>query len=324
MADALADDHDMRPIRRILVAINNPGAMALPAVAKAARIAKACDAHVELFHAIQAYERALQDLHETQRSQYLQRLERIAARLRLHGIKVSTAVEYDCPAYEAIVRRAISTQADLIVARRHNEGRMLPGLLRLTDWELLRSSPVPVLLVKRSGPYRHPSVLAAVDPCHAHAKPTQLDQEILSAGSQIAAALRGKLHAVHAYAPVVVGSAATSISASAAARLDRIAASDARTEFDALLAGTSIPQTRRYLVGALPAVAVDGIARRTRAAIVVMGALSRSGLQRLFIGNTAERVLDQLPCDVLVVKPAEFVSQVPRECNDPRLSGRAR
>jgi universal stress protein E len=33
-----------------------------------------------------------------------------------------------------------------------------------------------------------------------------------------------------------------------------------------------------------------------------MGATSRSGLKRIFIGNTAEHVLDSLQCDVLVVK----------------------
>jgi universal stress protein E len=34
-----------------------------------------------------------------------------------------------------------------------------------------------------------------------------------------------------------------------------------------------------------------------------MGAVSRSGLQRVFSGSTAERVLDALSCDVLVIKP---------------------
>jgi nucleotide-binding universal stress UspA family protein len=31
--------------------------------------------------------------------------------------------------------------------------------------------------------------------------------------------------------------------------------------------------------------------------------VSRSRLQQLFVGSTAELVLDRLPCDVLVVKP---------------------
>jgi universal stress protein E len=322
----------MRSFRRILVAIKDPGAATLPAVAKAARIAQACGAHLELFHAIKAsvyadtpaaYEEAIQNLHETQRSHSLQRLGRIAARLRLHGIKVATAVEYDYPAYDAIIRRATQINADLIVVRRRDEKRSMPGLLRLTDWELLRHSPVPVLLVKRSGPYRHPKVLAAVDPCHAHAKPAQLDAEILTAGSLLATALRGQLHAVHAYTPVVIGAAATSVNTTIAKRLDGIAARNARTGLEELLKESDIPRTRWHLVGDLPAPAIDTTARRIRADIVVMGALSRSGLQRLFIGNTAESLLDQLPCDILVVKPAEFITRVPAECHGPRLVARA-
>jgi universal stress protein E len=322
----------MRSIRRILVAIKDPGAAALPAVAKAARIARACGAHIELFHAIKAsvwantpaaYEAAVLDLHETQKRHYRQRLERIAARLRLHAIKVTTAVEYDYPAYDAIVRRACLIDADLIVARRRNRRSSIRGLLRLTDWELLRNSPVPVLLVKKSGPYRHPTVLAAVDPCHTHAKPAQLDTEILSAGAQLAEALQGKLHAVHAYPPVVIGGAAASVAASVATRLDGIAAAQAGTEFDRLLEGTDIARTRRHLLGDLPAAAINEIARRTRADVVVMGALSRSGIKRILIGNTAERLLDELPCDLLIVKPPRFATRVPRECNGPRLLAKA-
>jgi hypothetical protein len=43
-----------------------------------------------------------------------------------------------------------------------------------------------------------------------------------------------------------------------------------------------------------------------------MGAISRSGYKRLLIGNTPERILDELSCDVMVVKPAKFRSRVPR------------
>jgi hypothetical protein len=42
-----------------------------------------------------------------------------------------------------------------------------------------------------------------------------------------------------------------------------------------------------------------------------MGAISRSGLKRLIIGNTAERTLDLLGCDVLIVKPQQFANRVP-------------
>jgi universal stress protein E len=41
-----------------------------------------------------------------------------------------------------------------------------------------------------------------------------------------------------------------------------------------------------------------------RADVVVMGAVSRTGLERMFIGSPAEAVLAKLSCDVLIVKPA--------------------
>ena len=45
-------------------------------------------------------------------------------------------------------------------------------------------------------------------------------------------------------------------------------------------------------------------ARTHGAGLMVMGALARGGIKRRYIGNTAARVLDHLPCDVLII-PAE-------------------
>ena len=57
--------------------------------------------------------------------------------------------------------------------------------------------------------------------------------------------------------------------------------------------------------------ALLALSRKLPADIVIMGAISRSGLQKVFIGNTAERVLDRLPCDLLIVKPAGFAVPTP-------------
>lgn len=77
-----------------------------------------------------------------------------------------------------------------------------------------------------------------------------------------------------------------------------------------------IPPRNRLLVTGDPAFALPPIVRKHRASVVVMGAVSRSALARLFIGHTAERVIDGLKCDVLVVKPRGFKTRVvPR----PRL-----
>jgi universal stress protein E len=45
------------------------------------------------------------------------------------------------------------------------------------------------------------------------------------------------------------------------------------------------------------------LARDRNADLVVMGAVARWSLQRAVIGSTAEKVLDHLPCDILIVRP---------------------
>jgi len=53
------------------------------------------------------------------------------------------------------------------------------------------------------------------------------------------------------------------------------------------------------------------VADEIGASLVVMGAVSRSRLQEIFLGSTAERVLDRITCDVLVVKPGDFTEKLP-------------
>lgn len=322
-------DSEMRPIRRILVAIKDPKARSLPAVKKAAQLAHATGAALELFHSIAdavyidalgMTNQSLTEFESRSRRQHLRRLESIAAPLRRQGLEVRTAAEWDYPTYEAIVRRAATMNADLIVAERHATRHVAPWLLRFTDWELLRLSTVPVLLVKSPRAYRRPVVLAAVDPSHAFAKPSRLDDEILRQATSLTKALRGTLHAVHAYVPMPADMAEMDYSRPGITeRIEAHARAGARATLDRALRGTKIPRARRHVVGRHAIDAIAEVARHVGSAIVVMGAISRSGMKRVFIGNTAERILDQLACDALIVKPPRFASQVTRAKRGARL-----
>src|SRR5688572_24886298 len=203
----------MKSIRRILVGVKDPAAKSSPAVHKAACLAEAFGAELVLFHAIalpvaaESYlykDGGLDEFEQELRQSHLDRLERRAARLRNGNskLKVRADADWDYPVHEAIVRHARKIKADLVVAEAHAGRRLLPWLLHLTDWELLRTCPVPVLIVKSSRKWQRPRVLAAIDPLHAFAKPAGLDAEILDAGAKLTAALNGRLHAMHAYVQV--------------------------------------------------------------------------------------------------------------------------
>jgi len=303
--------------RRILVAVRDLRATSHPAALKGAQLARAWGAELHLFHSLAAPvfedlygrdDQSAPELERNLRQQALQRLELIADQLRRHSIKVTVATEWDYPVYEAIVRRAMRIKADLIVVSRHAGRHTAPWMLRMTDWELVRLSPVPLLLVKNPHAYRHPAVLVAVDPTHAYAKPLQLDKEILRMGRAVSEGLRGTLHAVHAYARMP--STAGVMTPSLFEKMERQQLRAAKARLTHTLRSTRVSQARQYLVASDPIGAITQAARKSGSAIVVMGAVSRSGLKRLFIGNTAESILDELSCDILVVKPTKFRNRV--------------
>lgn len=313
----------MQPIRRILVAIKDPTARALPAVNKAAQIAKGLGAQLTLFHDIatplyaEAWHGRDVNVRSWQREVQTARreqLEKLAARIRKHGIDVDVAADWDYPPYEAIIRKAQRISADLVVVENHHGSGRHPArwLLSYTDWELLRTCPMPVLLVKNRRLYHRPRVLAAIDPSHAFAKPANLDRQILRAGAQLVHALHGELHALNVYYPTVAVAPAMPDGPLADIASSQQIERAAQRELARAVDGFEVKPSHRHLVEGRPIEAIPRAAKQERSAIVAMGVVSRSGLKRFFIGNTAESVMDQVTADLLVVKSADFTSRVPR------------
>jgi len=96
----------MHSVRRILVAVKDPQSKSLPAVMKVAQLARAWGAELELFHGItttvytdilRLQNENLMEVESKMRAQHLQQLERVAARLRKHAIKVTIAAKCDFP-----------------------------------------------------------------------------------------------------------------------------------------------------------------------------------------------------------------------------------
>ncbi|MGH8144666.1 MAG: universal stress protein [Steroidobacteraceae bacterium] len=313
----------MRSIRRILVAVKQPPARPTSALNKAVQLARGCGAQLELFHvlteriAADSYihgGRSVEQVKQELSGPPLRRLAALATRLAGTGrrrLKIKVAVQWDAPAYEAIIRRALAIKADLIVAERHGGPHAAWAWLHPNDWELLRLSPIPVLLVKGRGSYHRPVVLAAVDPSHAMDKPAQLDARILQIGSVITEALDGRLHTVHAYQGITGGARPTvGLDQATQMRVNASIAMGARRRYEQALRQVRIPRSRRHLLELPADQAIATLAESLHSSIVVMGSISRTGLKRIFFGNTAENLLDQLRCDLLVVKPRRFKTHV--------------
>jgi universal stress protein E len=313
-----------RQLRRILVALRDLRHAPRNELRKAGALARAARAGIELFHALGEGDLggSLRATLEDSAGVARRRLERFARDKALQGLSVSCTTSWDYPPHEAIVRRAIASGADLLICASH--ARRLGGrlLLRNTDWELIRHCPVPLLLVKSRREYLRPVVLVAVDPFHAHARPADLDARLLASGEAFARLLRGSLHIFHAYMPLIIVQPlpmGTAPLVTLPPQAEEAHGRQIARIIDRLAVRAGIPPKRRHVCMGDVADELCAAARQTRASLIVMGAVSRSALARLFIGNTAERVLDRLGCDVLVVKPRGFRSGVSRRGSVRRL-----
>lgn len=233
---------------------------------------------------------------------------------RKASLDIATKAVWDRPLHEAIIRETLRIEPRLVMKDSHYHSAVSRALVTNTDWHLIRDCPAPLWLVRGAPWPEHPTVLAMVDPTHQHDQPADLDHRLLEETTVLADGLGGEAHAVHCFDPVpltnvvgVLGAAgipgqvaqeAVQLQAEHASRLQEIAVRH------------RIQASRAHLRQGPPATAIPEAVRELNGDLAVMGAVSRSGLERLFLGNTAERVLDRLSCDVLVLKPRRFESPV--------------
>jgi universal stress protein E len=72
------------------------------------------------------------------------------------------------------------------------------------------------------------------------------------------------------------------------------------------------PRLVPLLVRGAPETVIEGATRGPGGDVVVMGTVARTGLSGVFIGNTAENIINSLACPVLAVKPDGFISPLHR------------
>jgi len=310
-------------VKHILVAVADPSARSSAALAKAAMLGKKTGAEITLFHSLyspyvageqfyspDALEKDIEGAVNARKAQ----LAKLARQFEKDGQPVRVRVRWDYPVYESIVREVVREGIDLVVAESHRHTRVARVVLSNTDWQLIRLCPCPVLFVKTAKPYDRLQVLAAVDPLHAHAKPEALDTRILESGRDLAAAFDGKLHAVHSYllaTPFTSGVLMEPVPLPVNVAEQHLA--EVKKTFEKLAAPYGLGPKSRHLRAGNAGEEIPAVAEEIDAGVVVMGAVSRSGLKRLFIGSTAERVIDHLKCDVLIIKPEGFKTPVPKQ-----------
>lgn len=289
----------------ILVILDKPK-HAQVALDRARRLATATGAHLHLASfcwLAMAEQRDVFDAHQRRalRESVVKERERwlrgLVVDSGLAAADVTTEVVWTDAIAGWVASGAAERKIDLVVKSVHHSQTLLHTPL---DWELLRSCPAPLYLASTAVAGATGNVLATIDLRHTDRKHQLMNLRVLDAAVRFVGFGKGKLHIVHAVeTPVGVAGLDTL----APARLERELKSRARELLEAQLEPYGIPRTRIHLPVGKVGVAVADVADRIKADLVVVGSSARRGLGAVLLGNSAEKILSRMPCDVLAVHP---------------------
>ncbi|MCC7257577.1 MAG: universal stress protein [Gammaproteobacteria bacterium] len=299
--------------QRILVVVD-PKAATQPALARAARVAPSLGLDLKLLvclHEPLPARRLGPEAAQRVRTALLDRqLDDLRDLARGYPtLAIDAQVVWDQPLHEAIIRETLRCEPRLVMKDTHFHTPLQRALFTSTDWHLIRDCPVPLWLVRDHEWPAQPVISAFVDPVHEHDKPAELDHRLLDEAAWLAQRLGGRVRAVHC-CQSLVPAAGLPVTGWQASALAEAVEREHGVRFAELTAAHGLDAADTDMPAGDAADVIPEVARSTGTDLAVLGAVARSRMQQAFIGSTAEQVLERLPCDVLVIKPARFESAV--------------
>ncbi len=250
--------------------------------------------------------------------------EKVQARLASHlpGRQVEVRIAVG-KVFIEVIRHVIATGCDFVV----KAAEPLSGLSRFifasTDQHLLRKCPCPVWLQVPEFQAVPRRVLAAVDIDDWDAAEPEtlfaLNRRVVETARNVAAPTGAQVVVLHAWEAlgedlIWAFSSTADARVSADNYLNEVLGvrqqAMSRLIDQSRKDGTdkdNVPLIPRLVRGA-PEKVIKEQSQELETDVVVMGTVARTGLSGVFIGNTAENIINTLECPVLAVKPDGFVS----------------
>ncbi len=231
---------------------------------------------------------------------YQKMLDELVDEFQALGVNVTSVFTEEHNLAEAIMAAVREYDPDLVLKSTHHHSVLRRSLITNTDWRLIRKCQKPLLLVKPRSWFDKGSVVASVDPLHSKAAQSKLDHRLIETAENIARAFEQTPRVFHCYFPFV-----GTMFPTAAESTEQMQELKERheTKMKELLATHNIDPVNVELARGDLVPSLIHYLEKCDANILVIGALSRNILERAIVGNTAEKILDDCPCDVLIIKP---------------------
>ena len=209
-------------------------------------------------------------------------LERLTSEAGEYELKSEIQVEWNADWRERIPVAAREAGADMIIKTVSRHSGLSRQLRNTADWTLLRQAHCPVLLIDPARPPQPKKVLAAVKLNPDNDQYTVLNEQVVELSHRIAAALDAELDAVTAYKGDEL-------------YFDRQRFADR----------CGLPRNRVHAVEGTPHKAIAEVAKSIGADVLVIGRANHNSKEGgSIIGDTAERIIDAVDTDLVVIPAA--------------------
>ncbi|MGN1356752.1 MAG: universal stress protein UspE [Succinivibrionaceae bacterium] len=204
----------------------------------------------------------------------------------------------------ALGRELKTGNYDLIVKTACQESDPLASFFFTpVDWKLMRKAQVPVILVKDK-PWRTGGVIL-VAVCYTEKGFENRVNLKLLREAQILSLLTGSvIHLVNAV-PCPAASVSLDVPGFLPDTYNEAIKEEHIRKLNEFALNHKLAPEQLHTVSGLPEEVIPDTARKMDATAVLMGSLGRDGFSGTVIGNTAEMIIDELDCDMIVLKTPE-------------------
>ena len=241
-------------------------------------------------------------------------LDQVTASIQQAGVQVNTKVLHGTP-FLTIIQEVLRNDHDMVMIAAEGRRVFKEMFYGRTSMHLMRKCPCPVWVMNPDQPKHYSHILAAVDPTPSSEERDTLNIKIMDLATSLAHREHCELLVIHTWTFSLeshLRSGRVNVPLSKVDEWERALRDKHRRSLGDLLQPYDLTNLEHqvYMLRGEAGRLIPALAKAREVELIVMGTVSRTGVTGFLIGNTAEKVLRQVDCSVLVVKPDKFVTPV--------------
>jgi universal stress protein E len=211
--------------------------------------------------------------------------------------------------YIEVIKTVVREKFDVVIKAANPKSALTSVLFGNNDIRLLHHCPCPVIVLKPSRRKKIHHILAAVDPLTENKESIELNRSIVDSAVSLAEIEQAELHVLHVW-NLSLDDSASRAHKDKLKELSRSLKEDTQRKLDTLIGNYSNSRLFDHLIKGKPSKIIPKFVSKNDIDILVMGTVARSGIPGFVVGNTAEKILNQVDCSVMALKPKKWKSPI--------------